>query len=77
VLSGQGGHSQAEETHQQVLGLREIVLGKEHPDALASMANLASTYWNQKQLNKAENLGCGDTFEDARTSTARHVDGDD
>jgi len=75
VLSGQGEHAQAQEMRRQVLGLREIVLSKKHPDTLASMANLASTYWNQ--WNKAENPGCGDTFEDARTSTSRHVDGYD
>jgi hypothetical protein len=32
---------QAEETHRQALGLQETVVGKEHPDTLTSMANLA------------------------------------
>jgi hypothetical protein len=31
VLSGQAKHEQAEEMHQQGLGLCEMVLGKDHP----------------------------------------------
>jgi hypothetical protein len=30
------------------------VLGQEHPDRLTSMANLASTFWNQGQWKEAE-----------------------
>ncbi len=36
--------------------IRESVLGKEHPDTLTSMANLASTYWNQGRWKEAEEL---------------------
>ena len=36
VLSRQGKYEQAEEMHRQALGLRETVLGKEHPDTLES-----------------------------------------
>jgi hypothetical protein len=32
------------------------VLGAEHPDMLTSMANLASTFWNQGQWKEAEEL---------------------
>jgi hypothetical protein len=32
------------------------VLGEEHPDTLTSIANLASTYWNQGHWNDAEGL---------------------
>jgi hypothetical protein len=32
------------------------VLGKEHPDTLVSMLNVASTYRNQGQLNEVEDL---------------------
>src|SRR5436190_12243460 len=32
------------------------VLGKEHPDTLTSMNNLASTFWNQGQWKEAEEL---------------------
>jgi hypothetical protein len=37
----QGKYEQAEEMHRQALGLRETVLGKEHPPTLMSMSNLA------------------------------------
>ena len=36
--------------------MRKKLLGAEHPDTLNSMANLASTYRNQGQWNKAEQL---------------------
>jgi hypothetical protein len=36
---------------------RKTVLGAEHPDTLTSMANLASTYWNQGRWDEAEQLG--------------------
>jgi len=32
------------------------VLGEEHSDSLTSMANLASTFWNQGQWKEAEEL---------------------
>ena len=35
---------------------RKRVLGGEHPSTLTSMANLASTYWNQGRWNEAEEL---------------------
>ena len=41
VLSSQGRYEEAEEIHRQVLALSEMVLGKEHPDTLGSMNNLA------------------------------------
>ena len=41
VLSDQGKYEEAEEMHRQTLGLSETVLGKEHPDTLTSMNNLA------------------------------------
>jgi hypothetical protein len=41
VLGDQSKYAQAEEMHQEVLRLRETVLGKEHPNALTSMSNLA------------------------------------
>ena len=40
VLS-QGQKEQAEEMHRQELSLSEMVLGKEHPDTLPSIYNLA------------------------------------
>jgi hypothetical protein len=41
VLINQGKYEQAEEMHRQALGLRETVLGKEHPDTLTSIYCLA------------------------------------
>ena len=41
----------------QVMETSLRVLGKEHPDALTSMANLASTYRNQRRWKEAEDLG--------------------
>jgi Tetratricopeptide repeat len=40
----------------QVMETRKRVLGKEHPDTLTSMANLASTYGNQGRWKEAEEL---------------------
>jgi len=40
-----------------VMETTKRVLGEEHPDALTSMANLASTYWNQGRWKEAEELG--------------------
>lgn len=38
------------------MGLRKEVLGEKHPDTHASMANLASTYWQRERLNNADKL---------------------
>ena len=38
------------------MDMRKKLLGAEHPDTLTSMANLASTYWNQGRWNEAEQL---------------------
>ena len=35
---------------------RKTKLGADHPDTLNSMANLASTYWNQGRWEEAEKL---------------------
>ena len=35
---------------------RKRVLGVEHPSTLTSIANLASTYWNQDRWKEAEGL---------------------
>ena len=38
------------------MDMRKKLLGAEHPNTLSSMANLASTYWNQGKWNEAEQL---------------------
>jgi tetratricopeptide (TPR) repeat protein len=56
VLSHQGKYEEAEEMHRQALRLRETVLGKEHPDTLTSMNNLASVLSNQGKYEQAEEM---------------------
>jgi len=51
-----GLYGKAAGTLKQTWDRRKAVLGKEHPDTLSSMANLASTYWNQGRLKEAEEL---------------------
>ena len=36
--------------------IRKVVLGKEHPDTLTNMNNLASIYRNQERWKEAEEL---------------------
>lgn len=40
----------------QVLELRKLTLGDEHPDTLTSMNNLAVTYYDLGRLREAQNL---------------------
>jgi tetratricopeptide (TPR) repeat protein len=56
ALLSDGRYNEAEELFEQVMETRKRVLGDEHPDTLASMANLASTYWNQGRWKEAEEL---------------------
>jgi prophage maintenance system killer protein len=49
-------YEQAEEMHRQALGLRETVLGKEHPYTLTSMNNLANLLSNQGKYEQAEEM---------------------
>ena len=40
----------------QVMETRRRVLGEEHPDTLTSIANLATTYRNQRRWTEAEKM---------------------
>jgi tetratricopeptide (TPR) repeat protein len=51
-----GRYDEAEKAFTQVMENRKRVLGAEHPDTLTSMANLASTFWNQGRWKEAEEL---------------------
>jgi Tetratricopeptide repeat len=51
-----GRWKEVEELEVQVMETRKRVLGQEHPDTLSSIANLASTYWNQGRWKEAEEL---------------------
>jgi tetratricopeptide (TPR) repeat protein len=50
----QGKYAEAEAMHRQTLQLWEAVLGKEHPDTLLSMNNLALSIYNQGKSAEAE-----------------------
>ncbi|RYP10705.1 hypothetical protein DL764_000495 [Monosporascus ibericus] len=52
----QGQWKDAENFQMQATELRREVLGKEHPDTLTSIANLALTYSNQGRWKEAESL---------------------
>lgn len=49
-----GRYKAAEQTERQLLNLREGVLGKEHPDTLGSMNNLALALSGQGKYAEAE-----------------------
>jgi Flp pilus assembly protein TadD len=53
-LRQQGKYAEAEAMHRQTLQLREMVLGKEHPDTLGSMNNLALSLRQQGKYAEAE-----------------------
>ncbi|KAK3937227.1 hypothetical protein QBC46DRAFT_461010 [Diplogelasinospora grovesii] len=46
----------AERFQQEAFELIKAVLGEEHPSTLTSIANLASTFWNQGRWKEAESL---------------------
>jgi tetratricopeptide (TPR) repeat protein len=51
-----GNYSKAEAMNQQALRLKEKVLGKEHPDTLGSMNNLALSLRRQGKFAEAETI---------------------
>ncbi|KAF6787063.1 Kinesin light chain 5, partial [Colletotrichum sojae] len=51
-----GNYSRAEVIVRQAVTIRTEILGQEHPSTLTSMANLASTFWNQGRWKEAEEL---------------------
>ncbi|KAI3316912.1 hypothetical protein HD806DRAFT_541795 [Xylariaceae sp. AK1471] len=56
-LSIKGQWNHAERLEKQAMEIRKELLGPDHPDTLAIMNNLASTYWNQGRWKEAELLG--------------------
>jgi hypothetical protein len=55
-LYPEGSWNEAERAFVQVMETRKRVLSPEHPDTLASMANLASTYRKKGRWDEAEEL---------------------
>jgi len=51
-----GQWNKAEELQVQAAAMRRGVFREEHPSTLTSMANLASTFWNQGRWTEAEKL---------------------
>ncbi|KAJ4193670.1 hypothetical protein NW759_016585 [Fusarium solani] len=51
-----GKYTAAEKLGGKAVEIRTKVLGEEHPSTLTSMANLASTFWNQGRWKEAEEL---------------------
>ena len=47
IYWNQGQWKEAEELEVKVMKMSKEVLGQDHPNTLASLANLASTYQNQ------------------------------
>ena len=56
MLRDQGKYEEAEQMHQQVLELKEKVLGQGHPDTLTSMNNLAAALRYQGKYEEAEQM---------------------
>jgi hypothetical protein len=52
----QGGYGEAEPLYKEALHLSEKVLGKEHPQTLMSLNNLAGLYYSQGRYGEAEPL---------------------
>ena len=56
VLGENGDLNSAEQLEVQVMDMRKKLLGADHAETLACMANLACTYWSQRRWNVAEQL---------------------
>ena len=56
VMGENGDWKNAEQLEVQLMDIGKKVLGAEHPDTLAIMANLANTYRDQGRWNEAEQL---------------------
>jgi hypothetical protein len=54
-----GNYTAAETLGRKAVETGTKVLGEEHPSTLTSMANLASTFWNQDRWKEAEELEVG------------------
>jgi Flp pilus assembly protein TadD len=56
VLDNQGKYEEAEQMHRQALGLKEKVLGQQHPSTLGSMNNLAVVLGSQGKYEEAKQM---------------------
>ena len=56
LYDNQGCYNEAELLYQQVLTIREKVVGPEHPDVVIGLNNLARIYYRQGRYNEAMQL---------------------
>ncbi len=56
LLQYMAKYKKSEELYEKSLGIRERVLGEEHPDTATSYNNLAGVYWSRGEYKKAEEL---------------------
>ncbi|KAI8710446.1 hypothetical protein NCS52_01574800 [Fusarium sp. LHS14.1] len=69
-----GNYTTAERLGGKAVETTLKVLGEEHPDTLASMANLALTFWNQGRWKEAEELQVGVMETRKRVLGGEHPD---
>ena len=73
-LHSDGRYGEAEKPISQVVETQKRVLDAEHPDMLASIVNLASTYRNQGRWKEAEELDVQVVETCKRVLSAEHPD---
>jgi tetratricopeptide (TPR) repeat protein len=56
VLAKEGNLNEAEHTHEEALGIRRALFGREHPEVATSLNNLGTVYRQQRKLDEAEKL---------------------
>jgi len=71
-LLSDGRYDEAEKPFLEVMETSSRVLGAEHPSTLTSIANLASTFWNQGRWKEAEELEVQVTETKKRVLGAEH-----
>ncbi|KAF2871031.1 hypothetical protein BDV95DRAFT_52854 [Massariosphaeria phaeospora] len=69
-----GRYNSAEAAHRKVLERREGLLGKEHPDTLTSMSNVARALSNQGKYAEAEKMHRETLALDEKVSGKEHPD---
>ncbi|MBK8643233.1 MAG: tetratricopeptide repeat protein [Saprospiraceae bacterium] len=56
ILNSKGDYLEAESAYLEAKSVREVVLGKEHPDYLGTLINLATLYNKLTRFDDAEAL---------------------
>jgi tetratricopeptide (TPR) repeat protein len=74
ILEDMNEYEKAKERLQEVIRIKERTFGKEHPNTLTSMADLASMYSNQGRWKETEQLGLQVMETRKRVLGAEHLD---